>query len=97
MYAPRVAEKKRPWWKEVPARDPEPAAPNDAEPAAPNDAALADDDLSDGETREVQGSGAKPYLLKNTGGVYSCSCPAWMHQGVAIERRDVQAPAGAPG
>lgn len=87
MYAPRVAEKKRPWWKEVPARDPEPAAPNDAEPAAPNDAALADDDLSDGETREVQGSGAKPYLLKNTGGVYSCSCPAWMHQGVAIERR----------
>ncbi|MFN9268571.1 MAG: hypothetical protein ACK5V1_08115 [Planctomycetaceae bacterium] len=32
-------------------------------------------DLADGETVEMQGSGAKPYLLKNTGGVFSC--PAW--------------------
>jgi DNA ligase-1 len=44
-------------------------------------------DLSDGQTFEMQGSGAKPYVLKNTGGVYSCSCPAWRNQSVGIERR----------
>lgn len=44
-------------------------------------------DLEDGQTFEMQGSGAKPYVLKNTGGVYSCSCPAWRNQSVAIERR----------
>ncbi len=44
-------------------------------------------DLQDGEMIEMQGSGAKPYLLKNTGGVYSCSCPAWRNQSIAIERR----------
>ena len=44
-------------------------------------------DLQDGETVEMQGSGAKPYVLKNTGGVYSCSCPAWRNQSIAIERR----------
>jgi len=44
-------------------------------------------DLKDGETTEMQGSGAKPYVLKNTGGVYSCSCPAWRNQSIAIERR----------
>jgi DNA ligase 1 len=44
-------------------------------------------DLQDGETIEMQGSGAKPYVLKNTGGVYSCSCPAWRNQSLAIEKR----------
>jgi DNA ligase-1 len=44
-------------------------------------------DLKDGETVEMQGSGSKPYLLKNTGGVYSCSCPAWRNQSIAIEKR----------
>ena len=44
-------------------------------------------DLADGESVEMQGSGAKPYELKNTGGVYSCSCPAWRNQSVAIEKR----------
>ena len=44
-------------------------------------------DLMDGETVEMQGSGSKPYVLKNTGGVYSCSCPAWRNQGGPIERR----------
>jgi DNA ligase-1 len=44
-------------------------------------------DLNDGETAQVQGSGSKPYELKNTGGVYSCTCPAWRNQSVAIERR----------
>ncbi len=44
-------------------------------------------DLQDGESAEVQGSGSKAYVLKNVGGVYSCSCPAWRNQSVAIERR----------
>src|SRR5439155_18389084 len=44
-------------------------------------------DLADGESTPMQGSGSKPYILKNVGGVYSCSCPAWRNQSVAIERR----------
>src|SRR5213078_1892631 len=44
-------------------------------------------DLRDGETTEMQGSGAKPYVLKNVGGIYSCSCPAWRNQSIAIEKR----------
>lgn len=44
-------------------------------------------DLADGESTEMQGSGSKPYLLRNTGGVYSCSCPAWRNQSIAIETR----------
>src|SRR6476659_9909750 len=44
-------------------------------------------DLQDGEMTEMQGSGAKPYVLKNTGGVYSCSCTAWRNQSTAIEKR----------
>src|SRR6266567_2413822 len=48
---------------------------------------MAMPDLADGETTEMKGSGAKPYVLKNVGGVYSCSCPAWRNQSTAIERR----------
>ncbi len=44
-------------------------------------------DLADGESVPMQGSGNKPYILKNVGGVYSCSCPAWRNQSTAIERR----------
>ena len=44
-------------------------------------------DLQDGESVEMQGSGSKPYVLKNVGGVYSCSCPAWRNQSVTIEKR----------
>ena len=44
-------------------------------------------DLDDGESIEMQGSGSKPYVLKNVGGVYSCSCPAWRNQSIAIEKR----------
>ena len=35
-------------------------------------------DLQDGESVEMQGSAAKPYVLTNTGGVYSCTCPAYL-------------------
>ncbi len=44
-------------------------------------------DLRDGESTEMQGSGSKPYILKNVGGVYSCTCPAWRNQSLGIERR----------
>ena len=44
-------------------------------------------DLKDGETAEVKGSARTPYILKNVGGVYSCTCPAWRNQSVSIERR----------
>src|SRR6266513_299118 len=44
-------------------------------------------DLRDGESIEMKGSGAKPYVLKNIGGVYSCSCPAWRNQSLPIEPR----------
>ena len=44
-------------------------------------------DLRGGESVEMKGSGAKPYVLKNVGGVYSCTCPAWRNQSTAIERR----------
>ncbi|XXF77556.1 DNA ligase [Myxococcaceae bacterium GXIMD 01537] len=44
-------------------------------------------DIADGASLEMKGSGAKPYILRNTGGVYSCSCPAWRNQSIAIERR----------
>jgi DNA ligase-1 len=44
-------------------------------------------DLADGQWVEMKGSGAKPYVLKNVGGVYSCTCPAWRNQSIAIERR----------
>ena len=44
-------------------------------------------DLRDGESVEMKGSGAKPYVLRNNGGVYSCTCPAWRNQSTPIERR----------
>jgi DNA ligase-1 len=44
-------------------------------------------DIEDGGQVSVQGSGSTPYVLRNTGGVYSCSCPAWRNQSVAIEKR----------
>ena len=44
-------------------------------------------DLKDGESAEFQGSARTPYILKNTGGVYSCTCPAWRNQSKPIEQR----------
>src|SRR6478735_2981204 len=44
-------------------------------------------DLADGEQTTVKGSGSAEYTLKNSGGVFSCTCPAWRNQSVAIERR----------
>lgn len=44
-------------------------------------------EIEDGETAQVQGSAREPYILKNIGGVYSCTCPAWRNQSTAIEAR----------
>lgn len=44
-------------------------------------------DLNDGESVEMKGSAAKPYVIKNIGGVYSCTCPAWRNQSLGIEKR----------
>jgi DNA ligase 1 len=44
-------------------------------------------DIEDGESVEIQGSAKDPYILKNLGGVYSCSCPAWRTQSHPIEIR----------
>lgn len=44
-------------------------------------------DLADEESVQIKGSGSSVYTLKNSGGVYSCTCPAWMHQSIGIERR----------
>src|SRR5438874_2417326 len=44
-------------------------------------------ELRDGESVDMAGSASRPYVLRNVGGVYSCSCPAWRHQSLPIERR----------
>jgi DNA ligase-1 len=44
-------------------------------------------DLEDGQSIEIQGSAKAPYVIKNVGGVYSCTCPAWRNQSVGIEQR----------
>src|SRR4051812_43244369 len=44
-------------------------------------------DLENGQTYEMQGSGKNPYILKNVGGVYSCSCPAWRNQSLPPNAR----------
>ncbi len=49
--------------------------------------AVQKEGIEDGEIVHVQGSAIKPYELKNMGGVYSCSCPAWRNQSKAIEQR----------
>ncbi|MCB9678240.1 MAG: DNA ligase [Alphaproteobacteria bacterium] len=43
--------------------------------------------IGDGDSIEVPGSGGRTYTLTNTGGVWSCTCPAWLHQSLPVERR----------
>jgi DNA ligase 1 len=44
-------------------------------------------DLADGESTQVRGSGSSVYTIRNVGGLYSCSCPAWRNQSTTIESR----------
>ena len=43
--------------------------------------------LNEGESIEVKGSGKNPYIIKKSGGVISCSCPAWRNQSLSIDQR----------
>ena len=43
-------------------------------------------ELADGEETQVKGSGSSIYTLKNSGGVYSCTCPAWRNQSLGLIR-----------
>jgi DNA ligase-1 len=86
--------KEKPWWKQTPVAAPDaqravrPADEEEPEEdAGEDDGAALPSDLADGESVTMRGSGAQPYVLKNTGGVYSCSCPAWRNQSAPIERR----------
>lgn len=44
-------------------------------------------DLSDGQSVQQRGSSGSLYDLKNVGGTYSCSCPAWRNQSRPIAYR----------
>ena len=44
-------------------------------------------DLNDGESIDVPGSSGVSYTIRNSGGVYSCTCPAWQTQLVAYPQR----------
>jgi len=40
-------------------------------------------ELKIGETTEMQGSGSKPYIIKNVDDInWTCSCPAWRNQSI---------------
>jgi DNA ligase-1 len=43
--------------------------------------------LNEGDKVEIQGSGKSPYIVKCTGGVIDCSCPAWRNLGGPIDTR----------
>jgi DNA ligase 1 len=44
-------------------------------------------ELEDGQTTQVRGSGSSIYEIRNTGGSYSCSCPAWRNQSFPAHQR----------
>lgn len=55
--------------------------------AASSDAPTPANDIPDGGEVSVPGSGGRSYVLRNVGGAYSCTCPAWLHQSAPAERR----------
>lgn len=71
------------------ARDPKPeAADANSDAAVPDSTpAAASNDIPDGGEVVVAGSGSSKYTLRNVGGAYSCTCPAWLHQSLPAERR----------
>lgn len=44
--------------------------------------------LAEGETLKVPGSGSAVHTIKRSGGVYSCSCPAWRNQSLPPDVRN---------
>ena len=47
-------------------------------------------DLADGQSVPVRGTDGALYTLRNTGGLYSCSCAGWMHQNLPLELRSCE-------
>lgn len=44
--------------------------------------------LSSGQSIEIKGSAAKPYVVKNVDGrIWSCTCPAWRNSGGAVDQK----------
>ncbi|MCA9649753.1 MAG: DNA ligase [Myxococcales bacterium] len=64
-----------------------PTSPASASASASSANPEATGELPDGGETTVAGSGSSRYTLRNVGGVYSCTCPAWRNQSVPIERR----------
>jgi DNA ligase-1 len=64
-----------------------PAAPASAPTIAASATATPLADIPEGGEVTVAGSGSSTYVLRNAGGVYSCTCPAWRNQSVHIDRR----------
>lgn len=64
-----------------------PAQPTATIVAEPPVAEAPAGELPDGGETTVAGSGSRTYTLRNVGGVYSCTCPAWLHQSAPAERR----------
>jgi DNA ligase-1 len=58
-----------------------------AKKAAAAQAVIAPGDLPDGGQATVSGSGSNQYILRNSGGAYSCTCPAWRNQSATPDRR----------
>lgn len=52
---------------------------------APRSAAVVD--IEGGGSTSVMGSSGRAYTIRNQGGVWDCSCPAWLHQSAPIARR----------
>ena len=44
-------------------------------------------DLNDGESMDVPGSSGVSFTIRNSGGVYSCTCPAWQTQLIPHSQR----------
>jgi DNA ligase-1 len=60
----------------------------DLAPAPPGaTTVVASASLDDGDTAKVMGSSGAEYTIKNTGGVMSCTCPAWRNQSRALNQR----------
>ncbi len=70
----------------IPELTAKPAAKPIPEPVSPSPVGEADS-IPDGGEVIVAGSGSSKYTLRNVGGVYSCSCPAWRNQSLPTERR----------
>ncbi len=69
------------------AAEPSEPAPAPSEPTATIEVVSSANEIPEGGEVTVSGSGSRTYTLRNSGGAYSCTCPAWMHQSLSVEKR----------